>query len=155
MPCSYRLVAGYTHVIYSLAVGQQFGFWSNSNWAILRNRGICITNPHELIVTHHIMVCWAFVVVKEIFYHSYREKLTPRKRLNDENSYAYVNSPISMSICTLWNIHQKMGYTDPCHFLIKRALVSPQSTLVVATYYSISHDMTLSIYSPTISVAMI
>ena len=49
-----------------------------------------------------------------------------------KNSYFYLNSTISISICTWRDFnHLKFRYTNPCNFLTKRALVSQSSTAVV------------------------
>ena len=50
--------------------------------------------------------------------------------------------------------HVKLRYIEPCNFLTKRALVSQQSTLVVAKDANISHYLNLSIYMPTITLAI-
>ena len=52
-------------------------------------------------------------------------------------------------------IHVKLRYNEPCNFLTKRALVSQQSTLVVAKDPNISHHLNLSVYLPTIILAII
>ena len=49
----------------------------------------------------------------------------------------------------------KLRYIEPCNFLTKRALVSQQSTLVVAKDPNISHYLNLSIYLQSITLAMI
>ena len=46
-------------------------------------------------------------------------------------------------------------YIEPCNFLTKRALVSQQSTIVVAKDPDISHYLNLSIYLPMIILAII
>ena len=51
--------------------------------------------------------------------------------------------------------HVKLRYTEWCNFLTKRALVSQQSTLVVAKDPNILHYLNLSIYFPTIILAII
>ena len=51
--------------------------------------------------------------------------------------------------------HVKLGYIDSYNFLTKRALVSQQSTLVVAKDPNISHNLNLSIYLATIIIAII
>ena len=49
----------------------------------------------------------------------------------------------------------KLRYIEPCNFLTKPALASQQSTLVVAKDPNISHYLNLSIYLPTIILAII
>ena len=51
--------------------------------------------------------------------------------------------------------HVKLRYIEPCNFLTKNALVSQQSTLVVAKDSSISHYLNLSIHLLTIILAII
>ena len=51
--------------------------------------------------------------------------------------------------------HLKLRYTEPCNFLTKRALVNQPSTLVVAKDSSILHYLNLSMYLPTIIIAII
>ena len=51
--------------------------------------------------------------------------------------------------------HVKLRYIEPCNFLTKRALVSLQSTLVDAKGPNISYYLNLSIYLPTITLAII
>ena len=51
--------------------------------------------------------------------------------------------------------HVKLGYNEPCNFLTKRALLSQQSTLVVAKDPNISLYLNLSVYLPTIILAII
>ena len=51
--------------------------------------------------------------------------------------------------------HVKLRYIEPCNFLTKRALVSQQSTLAVAKDPNIAHYLNLSIYLPTIILAII
>ena len=51
--------------------------------------------------------------------------------------------------------HVKLRYIEPCNFLSKRALVSQQSTLVVAKDPNISLYLNLSIYLQTITLAII
>ena len=52
-------------------------------------------------------------------------------------------------------IHVKLRYIGPRNFLTKRALVSQQSTLVVAKDPNASHYLNLSIYLPTIILVII
>ena len=51
--------------------------------------------------------------------------------------------------------HVKLRYIEPCNFLMKRDLVSQQSTLVVAKDPNISHYLDLSIYLSTIILAIL
>ena len=51
--------------------------------------------------------------------------------------------------------HVKLRYIEPCNFLTKRALMSQPSTLMVAKDPDISHYLNLSIYLPTIILAII
>ena len=95
----------------------------------------------------------AFVVVKEVFHHGNGNILKLWEWLNDEkefflSKFNYVNKYFYFEKnCN----HSKMRYTDPCNFLTKRALVSQQSTLVVAKDSNISHYLNLSINSPKIT----
>ena len=51
--------------------------------------------------------------------------------------------------------HVKLRYIELSNFLTKRALVSQQSTLVVAKDPNISRYLNLSIYLPTIILAIV
>ena len=46
--------------------------------------------------------------------------------------------------------HVKLRYNEPCNFLTKHALVSQQSTLVVAEDPNISNHLNLAVYLPMI-----
>ena len=52
-------------------------------------------------------------------------------------------------------VSSPVRYNEPCNFLTKRALVSQQSTLVVAKDPNISHYLNLSVYLQTIILAII
>ena len=66
--------------------------------------------------------------------------------------FSYVNNHLYLVIN--FN-HVKLRYNEPCTFLAKRALVSQQSKLVVAMDPNISHYLNLSVYLPTIIIAII
>ena len=51
--------------------------------------------------------------------------------------------------------HWKLRYTDPSNVVTKRTLVSQTSTLEVAEDSNISHNLNLSINSPTIILPII
>ena len=77
--------------------------------------------------------------------------------VNDEKQpfwckFSYVNNYLYSVID--FN-HVKLRYMELCNFLTRRALVSQPSTIVVAKYPNISHYMNLSIYLPTIILAII
>ena len=72
--------------------------------------------------------------------------------MTENNSFSYVNNHLYSVID--FN-HVKMKYIEPCNFLTKRALVSQQSTIVVAKGPDISHYLNLSIYLPMIILAII
>ena len=71
------------------------------------------------------------------------------------NSFG-VNTAMSITICTLINLNYvNLRYIELCNFLTKRALVSQPNTLMVAKHPNISHYLNLSIYLPTIILAII
>ena len=51
--------------------------------------------------------------------------------------------------------HSKLRYRDPCNFLTKHALVSQQSTIVVAKDSNISQYLNVLINSPTFIILII
>ena len=91
------------------------------------------------------------------FYHGNGSILALWEWLNDEKQLfrwklSYFNNH-SYSVINF--NHVKLRCTEPCNFLTKRALVSQQSTLVVAKDPNISHYLNLSVYLPTIILAII
>ena len=91
------------------------------------------------------------------FYHGNGSILSLWSLLNHEKQlfwckFSYVNNHLYLVIN--FN-HIKLRYIEPCNFLTKRALVSQQSTLVVAKDPNISHYLNLPIYLPTIILAII
>ena len=99
----------------------------------------------------------SFVVAKEVFHHRNENNLKLWEWLNDEklfflSKFNYINKHLHLEKNFK---HSKLRYTDPYNFLNKGALVSQQSTLVVAKDSNISHYMNLSINSPAIILAII
>ena len=98
----------------------------------------------------------AFLVAKEVFI---METVVFWHRDNCEMTknlfwckFSYVNNHL-YSVFNFNNV--KLRYMEPCNFLTKRALVSQPSTIVVAKDLNISHYLKLSIYLPTIILAII
>ena len=93
----------------------------------------------------------AFVVAKEVFI---METVVFRHSDNGwittNNSFG-VNSAMPIIIFN----HVKLRFIEPCNALIKRALVSQQSTLVAAKDPNISHYLDWSIYLQMIILAII
>ena len=52
-------------------------------------------------------------------------------------------------------VHLKLRYIDSCNFLTKRTLVGQPSTLLVAKDSNISDYLNLSMYLPTIILAIL
>ena len=104
------------------------------------------------------MAAHAFVAAKQVFimetvvfWHCDDQWLNDEKQLF-WYKFSYVNNHLYSVID--FN-HVKLRYIEPCNFVTKRALVSQQSTLVVAKDPSTSHYLNLSIYLPTIILAII
>ena len=95
-----------------------------------------------------IMASRGFVVANEVFHHRNGNILTPWELLNCEKQFFLFKFTYINEYFYTWRrilITENMIYTDPCNFLTKRALVSQQSTLVVAKDSNISHYLILSI----------
>ena len=100
----------------------------------------------------------AFVVVKEVFimntvvfWHCDDGQMMTKK-----NSFWCKLSYVNNHLYSVINFnHVKVRYIEPYNFLTKRALVSQPSTLAVAKDPNISHYLNLSIYLPTLILAII
>ena len=108
-------------------------------------------------VPFYIMAGCAFVVAKDVFYYGNGSILTLWWWLNDKKQLFWCKfNYIHILLYLVKNfIHEKLRYTEPGNFLIKRALVSQPSTLVVARDSNISHYLNLSTYLPTSVLAII
>ena len=107
-------------------------------WNFLTKRAL--VSQLSTIVVHYKMAGRAFLVAKEVFHHRNGNILKLWEWLNDEKQFFY---------------HSKLRYTEPWNFLTKRALVSQQSTIVVAKDSNISHYLNLLVNSPTIILLII
>ena len=119
------------------------------------------TVPGQLVARNkmHAIILWLAVHLwlSREFCHKNGSILTLWWWLNDEKQlfwckFSYGNNRFYSVIDF---DHVKLRYIELCNFFIKRALVNQSSTLVVAKDPNISNYLNLSIYLPTIILAIV